>query len=362
MNYLAIKALDKKGDTLVSPIAGREWGYSLVAGEWRAALAAQPGDVDAGKGVFASTYVEARLYGGDIYVVAPLPGDTEIVLGSSGWRASAACVVAGPVSRQQAAEAILAAWKSGYECVPAVVVEAAERLGGPVAVEALTWALRSPDVDIRLYAARAFGRFGRRGGPEAVEALIPIAENDPSADVRASAADALGRLNGPAAVETLLRVIESDPNGYVRRLAADVISRFGDRGAVTALVMVADRSSDADIRRFAARALGRLGEPAAVLALIRVAKSDPDEYVRREAAEALSRLDGPEGEARLLRQARNGRSLREFARATGIRTMTLSGSERGLSRLNDRHLDSLIDNGHADLAAAIIMIRWGQVL
>jgi len=80
--------------------------------------------------------------------------------------------------------------------------------------------LASPDASIRMRAALAAGRIGKK---EAVEPLAAMLAKDASADVRAMAAFAIGEIESPAGSEALLTAAASDiapPNVIARIVEA----------------------------------------------------------------------------------------------------------------------------------------------
>jgi len=164
---------------------------------------------------------------------------------------------------------------------------------GAAAVPALTLALRDPDPQVRVSAARGLGQVG----PDAAEAVTALGQGlrDSEPRVRFDAAVALGRL-GPAArdaVPALGRAL-SDPAGEVRVGAALGLAGMGPaaRGVLPGLVQ-ALRDGNPVLRMSAASALGSIGPEArpAVPALLGALR-DANTSVRTSAASALGSI-GP---------------------------------------------------------------------
>lgn len=140
MNLLAFKALKREQEYLFSPIVYNTiWQKKFIpelGGEFYFAQADSPPKKDNRNGIYGGTWEEAAQYGNEVYLVAPMPGKrTAVVLGTSGWRASAAIVVGGPYDsknaedKKRAAEAIVSYHLMGYETVRDVLIESCLTLG-----------------------------------------------------------------------------------------------------------------------------------------------------------------------------------------------------------------------------------------
>jgi len=137
--YLAFKGLSWNNfhQTLFSPIVYTAWYKAVTPWGELFYLKAGTGQLDRGYGIFASTLEEARRYAIEICLVAPDPNH-RIALGTLGWRAEAAMVIAYVITRESAAKIIepvitkesaamqiLAAYRAGYPQVPGVLAWAA---------------------------------------------------------------------------------------------------------------------------------------------------------------------------------------------------------------------------------------------
>ncbi len=85
--------------------------------------------------------------------------------------------------------------------------------------------LRSPDLELRLSAAKALGQMG---DTQAVPALI-AALQDPAWEIRSAAAQALGRFGSRDAIPPLVKALD-DPAWWVRFNAAEGLYQAGDEG------------------------------------------------------------------------------------------------------------------------------------
>ena len=112
-----------------------------------------------------------------------------------------------------------------------------------------TTRLQSPQLELRVAAARALGRLGMG---EAIPVLV-MALADESWPVRAMAAQALGRLSASPAVEALAACV-SDRSWWVRHHAAYALAAIGGEGR-DALCDLAARSEDPFAREMAKEAL-----------------------------------------------------------------------------------------------------------
>ncbi len=144
--------------------------------------------------------------------------------------------------------------------------------------------------------------------------------------MRRAAAEALGKIGDPQALPALIEALKDKDSG-VREVAAGALREIGPQ-ALPALIE-ALKDKDSEVRRAAAEALGKIGGPQALPALTEALK-DEVRWVRRAAVEALAavlkRIHPPQDPAprrSLLRQLAH---LRRVA----------------------------IENGHADLLAAIL--------
>ncbi len=140
--------------------------------------------------------------------------------------------------------------------------------------------LKSPNVELRRYAADALAKFG---DPRSVQPLI-AALGDPDPQVRAVAAMGLGSVKSPAAVNALIPLLD-DPDENVSEAAAGVLGTSKDPRAIAPLVTSLSKVY------FASVALYQLG-PAVVEPLIAAAR-DPDPNVRKRAVEALMLTHDP---------------------------------------------------------------------
>ncbi|MGP8250612.1 MAG: HEAT repeat domain-containing protein [Terracidiphilus sp.] len=140
--------------------------------------------------------------------------------------------------------------------------------------------LKSPNVELRRYAADALAKFG---DPRATQPLI-AALGDPDPQVRANAAMGLGRMKSPAAVDALIHLL-NDPDEIVSSSAAMALANSQDPRAIAPLVAALPSVTTAST------ALLQLG-PAVVEPLLAAAEdADPD--VRKRALEALALTHDP---------------------------------------------------------------------
>jgi len=142
--------------------------------------------------------------------------------------------------------------------------------------------------------------------PQAVDALVRVAQEDDDEAVRGAAIDALDAI-GPDAIERLVAEmagVDSDGADWVRAeafvetlsadrpelrmAAANALRGLGDAGALPALVETLG-DPNPRVRARAARACGAIGDEAAADALA-ARLADPVGHVRREAADALAAI------------------------------------------------------------------------
>jgi HEAT repeat protein len=161
--------------------------------------------------------------------------------------------------------------------------------------------LRSPDAEIRLYAADALDKFTDR---RAVAPLIAaLRDSDPR--VRARAANGLGDLKDARAVEPLIALLkDSDMN--VQFAAASALGELLDRRAIPPLIAALSGRSSRAIQwaKFGPSAVGPLS----------AALKDKDPAMRQGAAEALMKFPEPRVFAALEAAMRDSDTrVRQFA-------------------------------------------------
>ncbi|MBM4360243.1 MAG: HEAT repeat domain-containing protein, partial [Deltaproteobacteria bacterium] len=144
-------------------------------------------------------------------------------------------------------------------------------------------ALRDPDVEVRLHAARAATVLGlERAGDEV---LGWLQESDPR--LRIAACQVVGATPTSESTAALPRVL-ADGKAEVREAAARAMGASGSVELVSALLGRLDDTAT-PVRRAVIRALGRLGDPRASVPLMSKLQ-DPEPEVRAEAARVLGGL------------------------------------------------------------------------
>jgi beta-lactamase regulating signal transducer with metallopeptidase domain len=225
-------------------------------------------------------------------------------------------------ARRLAAEALTEALKDPDLNVREQAISALANVQGAAITEAIEQALKDSDRRIREQAAHALGlRSGKAVVPYLLEALRDSDEHvreqaawglglqgdataigplvqalkDSSPKVQAQAAWALGlKGDNHGAVEGLIGALKAE-DARVREQAAWALGLKGDKDAILPLVS-ALKDSDARVREQAAWALGLKGDERAIPGL-KGALKDPDQNVRRQAAWALGmRLTGLAGD------------------------------------------------------------------
>lgn len=142
--------------------------------------------------------------------------------------------------------------------------------------------------------------------PQAVDALVRVAQDDDDEAVRGAAIDALDAIGGEAIERLVAEMAGVDADGAdwvraeafvetlsadrpeLRMAAANALRRLGDSGALPALVGTLD-DPNPRVRARAARACGAIGDERAADAL-GARLDDPVSQVRREAADALATI------------------------------------------------------------------------
>ncbi len=217
-----------------------------------------------------------------------------------------------PVARIRAASelaregthAAIAALRDAFAGEPfwGVLAEACAAIGAtraPWARELLAAALAHAHPKVRRAAAAALGSFR---SADAAEALIPVAQSDPSYFVRAAALESLGKTRDARAFDILAAALESKTwNATVESGAARGLAELADARSLALVFAAARAPRDEGLRRTAAAAIGRIAqliesERTRAVAALEDLLDDPDFHVQLGALRAAESL----GDARLL--------------------------------------------------------------
>jgi len=199
-----------------------------------------------------------------------------------------AAIDLGKLKNPRVVPPLIAALKDKDQHVPVRAEESLVALG-PVAVEALTSALRNREEASRPAVVRILGKImDVRGIDPLMEAM-----EDPNPALAKEARDAL--------LKVLLAALK-DSRLEVRLKAAKLLQDVPDPVAVEPLIG-ALRDKDSNVRQRAGAALGKIGQPAekSLVGLLQ----DPDPEMRRVAAEQLGKIRSPEALEPLLTALRD---------------------------------------------------------
>ncbi len=161
--------------------------------------------------------------------------------------------------------------------------------------------------------------------PRAAEPLRALLD-DPDAEVRREAADALGKYGGAGVVDSLIAALKS-PDWKTRSAAAASLGEKKDRRAVDALLDALKDESHI-VRMSAVRSLGDLADPRSVEPVMAMLK-DSDMFVRDAAAFALGDLKDP-------------RAIGPLVAAMGEQSQVASAAAQSLKSFGAAGLDALI--------------------
>lgn len=161
-------------------------------------------------------------------------------------------------------------------------------VGDPQNVTArLVALLQDPSRDVRRTAALSLGKIGHVAGATClVQAL-----SDPDFQVREYSAWALGQIGEDVNDESAIRLAGALGDGHrsVRRAAAQALGKIGSRQPVIAILTQTLAVGESDSRRAAVEALAQLEAKSAYPALRKVL-TDQDPAVRQDAVAALGEL------------------------------------------------------------------------
>jgi HEAT repeat protein len=143
---------------------------------------------------------------------------------------------------------------------------------------------------IRYAAVSQLADVGQVNKPEVAVLLRTLLHNDPEADVRAAAADALAALRCEGAFDDLQQVLNTSSDWLIRMSIIAALGELGDPRAFDVLVAALD-PMDGLIQVSAIGALGELGDPRAVPYLTPWATHE-DWQIRYRVVQSLARLGG----------------------------------------------------------------------
>lgn len=131
------------------------------------------------------------------------------------------------------------------------------------------------------------------GNPQHVTSrLATLLLEDPSRDVRRTAALSLGKIGHVAATTALVQAL-SDPDLQVREYSAWALGQIGEDVNDEAAVRLAELLADGDrsVKQAAAQALGKIGPRQQVIAILTQVLAAGERDSRRAAVDALARLE-----------------------------------------------------------------------
>ena len=130
------------------------------------------------------------------------------------------------------------------------------------------------------------------GDPQNVTSRLVSLLQDPSRDVRRTAALSLGKIGHVAATTALVEAL-SDPDPQVREYSAWALGQIGEDVNDEAAVSLAGSLSDEQraVKQAAAQALGKIGPRQPVIAILTQALAVGQSGSRRAAVEALAQLE-----------------------------------------------------------------------
>ncbi len=130
------------------------------------------------------------------------------------------------------------------------------------------------------------------GDPQRVTTRLVTLLQDPSHDVRRTAALSLGKIGHSTATMALVQAL-SDPDHKVREYSAWALGQIGEDVNDKAALRLAESLGDThhSVKKSAAQALGKIGPRQPVIGILTQALSVGERHSRRAAAEALTQLE-----------------------------------------------------------------------
>lgn len=200
-------------------------------------------------------------------------------------------------SEERTVEILLALLGDGAEDVRGSAVESLGKIGNPSAVRRVADLLEDRSAIVRSAAARAVGRLGASAAGEVMPRILR-ALNDPSEDVRRSAAEALDELEPSSQLLNGLPNLLCSSNVEVRRTAVLALFQV-DPSPWLDSIRQAAQDPDSRVRQGAVAVLGEIGTARVFASLRERVTRDLDPGVRAEAAYRLATGDFSQ-ETRLL--------------------------------------------------------------
>jgi HEAT repeat protein len=197
------------------------------------------------------------------------------------------------------AQPFIAALQDEHEPIRSEAARWLAQFGGPQAVEPLRAVSQNDSSEkVRGRAAYALAYLEpdletlQGAGEAGIEALM-TATKDSERSIRLRAIWALGNLQAASAVQLLTTILEGTSNVPEKRKAAEALGQIGDESALDSLIIALQFDSNEGVRSSAAEALGMLNDRRALNMLIRSLHSDASPIVRASAAKALEWMGDP---------------------------------------------------------------------
>lgn len=171
------------------------------------------------------------------------------------------------------------------------------------AFQLIQTAIQDQNTRVRYAAVSQMATLGEQDLQTSLTILRDRLINDPEADVKAAAADALGALKLRDTFEDLQQLYYNTPEWLVKVSIVAAVGVMEDPRAFD-LLQEALNDENGLIQTMAISALGELGDHRAVALLIPYA-SNSDWQIRYRVAQALKRLGGAEAEATLQQLAQD---------------------------------------------------------
>ena len=195
-------------------------------------------------------------------------------------------------------------------------------IGDQSAVEPLLELLKDPELEARVGAVLALGKFKL---PNTFDNMADLLLEDPEIEARQAAAKALGETGHPQAIPYLMLALRDSFWWYEREQEADVLLKAIEGMGTMAIdtLLEALNDNEGTVRKYAARLLGNIGDNRAIEAL-GMTLYDTHFEVGQAAAESLAGF----GAAGLKILAEALHHPEAWLRQHAITGLTLSGDKR----------------------------------
>jgi HEAT repeat protein len=236
---------------------------------------------------------------------------------------------------------LIVALRDEHEPVRAEAARWLAQIGGPDSIDPLRTVLQNDISEkVRGRAAYALAYLEPnletlQGAGEAGIEALGTAAKDSERSIRLRAIWALGNLQAASAVNLLTSILEGTTNVPEKRKAAEALGQIGDSSAMDSLIIALQFDSNEGVRSSAAEALGMLNDRRALNMIIRSLHNDASPVVRASTAKALEWMGDPAAVDALITALTDSNADVRFRAAQALRALRDARAVEPLRALMD---------------------------